>query len=207
MPFIQFYLSKYTLADAAGVGSTGMLVIDIALIAVLLICAFTDARQSKIFNVVTFPAMLAGLVLNGGLGAMAGAGASGLVWALLGWAVGRAIHWVPWMLGFAKAGDVKFLAAVGALKGWAFCVFGFLYGAAAFGILILPWLAWRGELRGVGRNIGQYFQMGLLTRSAPDAPAPTVTKKFVPWGVGLAVGFFIALIIEWSVGRPVWVQF
>jgi prepilin peptidase CpaA len=118
-----------------------------------------------------------------------------------------AIQWVPWMLGLAKAGDVKLLAAVGALKGWAFCVFGFLYGALAFGLLILPWLAWRGELRGVGRNITHYFRLGLMTRSAPDAPAPTVTKKFVPWGVGLAIGFFIALILEISLGRAIWVQF
>lgn len=207
MPFLEFYLSKYTIAEASSVSSSGVLVINLVLVAVLVICAVTDARESKIYNVVTFPAMLAGLLLNGVFGYLAGAGFTGLVWALLGWAVGMAIQWVPFMLGLAKAGDVKLLAAVGALKGWAFCIFGFLYGAAAFGFLILPWLAWRGELRGVGRNIAHYFRLGLMTRSAPDAPAPTVTRKFVPWGVGLATGFFIALIIEISVGRPIWIQF
>lgn len=207
MSFFEFYLSKYTLAEAASVGAAGTLIINLVLVAVLVICAVTDARESKIYNVVTFPAMLVGFVLNGLFGVLAGTGATGLIWALLGWAVGMAIQWVPWMLGLAKAGDVKLLAAVGALKGWAFCVFGFLYGAAAFGFLILPWLAWRGELRGVGKNIAHYFRLGLLMRAAPEAPTPTVTKKFVPWGVGLAVGFFIALIIELSLGRPIWVQF
>ena len=61
------------------------------------------------------------------------------MWALMGWAVGMGIQWVPFMLGFAKAGDVKLLAAVGALKGSAFCIFGFLYGAIAFACFCRGW--------------------------------------------------------------------
>ena len=105
----------------------------------LVTCAYTDTRYSKIYNKFTFPTMFAGIALNGAFG-----GGQALLWALFGWAVGMGIQWVPFMLGLAKAGDVKLLAAVGALKGAWFCAFGFLYGAAAFGIIILPWLAMRG---------------------------------------------------------------
>ncbi|HEX8463146.1 MAG TPA: hypothetical protein VF627_00885, partial [Abditibacterium sp.] len=115
--------------------------------------------------------------------------------------------WIPFMLGLAKAGDVKLLAAVGALKGWAFCTFGFLYGAVAFGLISLPWLLRRGELRGVGRNLKSYAQIALVTQSAPDAPRPTVTKKFVPWGVGLSLGFFFALGLEIFFNKPFWFTF
>jgi prepilin peptidase CpaA len=198
-----YYFSKWSGAEV-GVTSTGMLLIDTALIAVLLTCAITDTKRGKILNIVTFPAMFIGLALNGAFG-----GTSGLVWALLGWAVGMAIQWVPFMLGFAKAGDVKLLAAVGAFKGWAFCLFGFLYGAAAFGVLLLPWLARRGELKMVGNNIRGYFATAALTQSVPEAPAPTVTKRFVPWGAGLAIGFVIALVLERTLatGRPTWINF
>lgn len=199
--FFAYYFSKFT-SNSIGVSHFGVLVIDAVLLAVLVICAYTDAKKSKILNIVTFPAMGLGLALNLIFG-----GGEAFVWALLGWAIGMGIQWVPFMLGLAKAGDVKLLAAVGALKGWAFCLFGFLYGAVAFAVLILPWLARRGELGAVGTNIRNYFHLAAITQSAPDAPTPVVVKRFVPWGVGLAVGFAIALVIEWVYGSPTWLKF
>jgi len=183
----------------AGLPQQGVWILDAMLLALLAVCAYTDGRAGKIYNKYTFPAMLLGIGLHFLFG-----GAEALKWSLLGWGVGMAIQWVPFMLGLAKAGDVKLLAAVGALKGWAFCSFGFLYGAVAFAVLILPWLARRGELKEVGRNIGGYAKMAAATGSAPDAPAPVVTKKFVPWGVGLCMGFAIALAIEVASGRALW---
>lgn len=194
-----YYFSKYTGAEAVALSPAALLIINSVLVAVLAICAYTDGTQGKILNKVTFPAMLAGLLLNGIFG-----GSAGLLWSLIGWAVGMAIQWVPFMLGVAKAGDVKLLAAVGALKGWAFCLFGFLYGAIAFAVLILPWLARRGELKEVSQNLRNYFAIAAVTQQAPDAPAPVVTKRFVPWGVGLAIGFFIALILEMTIQKPLW---
>src|SRR4051812_37571054 len=111
----------------AGVSPLGVNIINVLLVAFVLTCAYTDTRTGKIKNIITFPTMLLGIVLNGVFG-----GGQAMVWALFGWAVGMAIQWVPFMLGLAKAGDVKLLAAVGALKGAWFCSFGFLYGAAAF---------------------------------------------------------------------------
>jgi len=199
---MSYYFSKFSGADAAGLSQTAVLLIDSVLVVLLVTCAVTDTKRGKILNIVTFPSMLAGLILNGAFGHT-----TGLVWALLGWLVGMAIQWIPFMLGFAKAGDVKLLAAVGALKGWAFCLFGFLYGSAAFGLLIIPWLARRGELKMVGENIRGYFMAAGLTHAVPDMPVPTVTKRFVPWGLGLAIGFFIALAFELAIGRPIWINF
>ncbi len=182
-----------------GLPVSGVWVCDLVLAVFLFLCAYTDGTQSKIYNKFTFPAMLAGLVLHLGFG-----GLDSLLWSLLGLAFGFGIQFVPWRLGLAKAGDVKLLMGVGALKGWAFCAFGFLYGAAAFGLISLPWLLRRGELKAVGQNLKGYAEMAMLTQSAPDAPAPVVTKKFVPWGVGLCVGFFIALALEIWLGKPFW---
>jgi len=185
-----------------GIAPTGILLLNIVLVWLLFTCAYSDARYSKIWNKVTFPVMALGLILNYSFG-----GLHGLFWAGIGWAVGMGIQWIPFMLGMAKAGDVKLLAAVGALKGWAFCCFGFLYGAIAFALLILPWLAMRGELGAVGNNIKNYFHLAIVTVSAPDAPTPVVEKRFVPWGVGLSIGFFIALIFELIWKRPTWIAF
>ena len=185
-----------------GLSLPGVVLCDLVLVIFLAICAYTDGTRSKIYNKVTFPAMLAGLLLHGVFG-----GLSGLGWSLLGWAVGMGIQWIPFMLGLAKAGDVKLLAGVGALKGWAFCTFGFLYGAVAFGLISLPWLLRRGELKKVGHNLKNYVEVALVTQIAPDAPTPTVTKKFVPWGVGLSLGFFCALGLEIFFQKPFWFSF
>ena len=182
-----------------GVSFFGVLLCNLVLVVFLAVCAYTDSTRHKIYNKVTFPAMLLGLVLNGAFG-----GFDGLLWSLLGLVFGLGIQWVPMMLGVAKAGDVKLLGGVGALKGWAFCTFGFLYGAVAFALISLPWLLRQNELQGVGQNIRNYFALALMTRSAPDAPRPTVVKKFVPWGVGLSAGFFVALALELALGVPFW---
>jgi prepilin peptidase CpaA len=194
---MDLFLSHFTAKDALGLTSWQVLAINALLSLVLVICFVTDWRQGKIFNKVTFPAMLAGILLNGAFG-----GANGFKWALVGWAVGMGIQWVPFMLGFAKAGDVKLLAAVGALKGPAFCIFGFFYGAIAFSLL-LPWLAKKGELAGVMQTLKNYTATAAVTQSAPEPPAPTV-RRHLPWGPGLVVGFFIALVMELAIGKPFW---
>lgn len=199
MDFLAFYFGKWSSSEVP-VNTFGIVVINLVLLAVILTCAYTDTKTGKILNKVTFPAMILGLALNTIFG-----GANGLIWSFIGWTVGMAIQWIPFMLGFAKAGDVKLLAAVGALKGWAFCTFGFLYGAAAFGFILVPWLAKRGELRGAVGNITTWFSLAALTQSAPDAPAPTTTRKYVPWGLGLVIGFIIALIMEVMTGRAMWI--
>lgn len=195
--YFQFFSS-----GQYGLPLIGVWLCNIALAIFLGYCAYTDGKFSKIYNKATFPAMLVGLLLHGIFG-----GFSALLWSLVGLAVGLGIQWIPFMLGLAKAGDVKLLMAVGALKGWAFCCFGFLYGAAAFGIISLPWLLRRGELKGVGQNLKHYAQLAMVTQTAPDAPTPTVKQKFVPWGVGLSIGFFIALGLELTLGKPFWFSF
>lgn len=196
---MEFYLRNFS-SSAVGVSPIGVWACNLVLIGLLAYCSYTDGTRGKIYNKVTFPAMGLGLLLNWIFG-----GTTGLGWAILGWGVGMAIQWIPFMMGLAKAGDVKLLAAVGALKGWAFCSFGFLYGAAAFGLISLPWLLRRGELKGVGRNIKNYAAIAAISYTKPDAPTPTVTKKFVPWGVGLSIGFFIALILEIVMGKSFWI--
>ncbi|MBW3636218.1 MAG: A24 family peptidase [Armatimonadetes bacterium] len=196
-PYFQHFSSA-----SWGLPPIGVVLCDLVLGVFLLICIYTDGTKGRIYNKVTFPAMLAGLLLHGIFG-----GLSGLGWSLLGWAVGMGIQWIPFMLGLAKAGDVKLLAGVGALKGWAFCTFGFLYGAVAFGLISLPWLLRRGELKAVGRNLKNYVEVAVVTQIAPDAPTPTVTKRFVPWGVGLSLGFFFALGLEIFLKKPFWFSF
>lgn len=92
------------------------------------VCAFTDYKFRKILNMITFPAILVGLLywtINEGLQGVFTWGA-GLV-------VGLLLLIVPFVLGGMGAGDVKMLAMVGALAGAKFVFMSFLFGAVLAG--------------------------------------------------------------------------
>lgn len=197
---MQNYLHLYTSKDA-GITPMGSWVLDFILVVFLAYCAFTDGTRAKIYNHATFPAMLAGLLLHFIFG-----GASGLLWSFTGLGLGFVLVVMPFILELAKAGDLKLLMAIGALKGWAFCGFGFLYGAIAFGLIAVPMLWRKNELAEVGETVKGYVAVATTIQGAPEAPARVSKRKYLPWGVGLCLGYFVALILELAFGHPFWFQ-
>jgi prepilin peptidase CpaA len=90
------------------------------------VATMTDWREGKIYNKLTFPMMLVGLILNTALGDWR-VGVFGLVAA-------TALHWTLWRIGVQKAGDAKLLMAVGALMGPRFM----LEASAWYAVLYVP---------------------------------------------------------------------
>ena len=180
-----------------------LVVINLLLCTLLFIAAYTDATRGKIYNYLTFPTMVAGLILNAAFweaGVTAAGAAAGLKWAGIGLAVGLALLFVPFALGGTKAGDVKLLMAVGALKGWDFVFVGFLYGAVLFGVAAVLILARRGKLGGTVSNITNWFYGLVILQSKPELSPPADDSKY-PYGISLAIGFFGALILQYTLGR------
>ena len=111
-----------------------------------------DIRTRRIPNELT--AALAGI----GLG-LSAAGVSGIpVWAsMLGFVVGLALMMPGHVLGATGAGDVKLMAAVGAIVGPALVVTAFLFTAVAGGVLAVVVAARRrrlsATLAGTGRLV------------------------------------------------------
>jgi prepilin peptidase CpaA len=175
------------------------MLVDILMVVTAFIGAFTDAKSGKIYNVLTFPVMAAGLAVNGGL-----AGWQGLHTALLGLGVGLVLQWVPFWLGLIKGGDVKFLAAAGALKGPTFVFWGFLYGAALFGLYATLVLMKQGKLKQSLRNIGEYLKSWVVLKAETE-PGQPASLTYMPWGVGLAVGFLVCLLLELTTGTPYYI--
>jgi len=82
----------------------------------------TDSRTGKIPNVLTFPLMVAGLALNGWWFGASGAGYSFFALCL------GIVFYLPFaMVGAFGMGDVKLMAAIGALGGVRFVIGAFLY--------------------------------------------------------------------------------
>lgn len=117
------------------------------LIAVLVIGAgvaatVIDIRQRRVPNVLTMGVASLGLVLAmGGLGTVTVGGALG------GLALGLALLLPAHVFGATGAGDVKLLAAFGALLGPADVFDAFLRAAILGGVMALVVALWRGRLR------------------------------------------------------------
>ena len=179
--------------------------VKVLLLVTGVVVSITDLRCRKIHNVVTFPMMLVGLALNAAPRDLRLAAGDWHVGAY-GFAVGFGLMFVPFALGMLKAGDVKYVAGVGALGGPWVALFTFLYGSLAHGVLCLGVLLRRGETREAFRNIGYYFSRSVLVMKPVDFEART--QGHVPFAFSLALGLVATLACVARIGNvfPLWVE-
>lgn len=158
-----------------------------------LICAVTDIRRGKIYNKVTYPAVAVGLGLSFLLSPPVPlTSAAGIVGALIGYGL-------LCKIGGMGAGDVKLMAAVGALKGLPFVFFSsfYIFCAASFAGLLV--LAWQGRLLPVAKWVAGT----LLASVIPGAHPPRLEggMTMMPFGPFIFVGTSACVILESVYGR------
>jgi prepilin peptidase CpaA len=103
------------------------------LVVALLIATYTDLRQGKIYNKLTFPGIAAGFLLNTLFGGPRGSWHSACgIGVALGMALALAVCLGPAFGG----GDLKLMAVIGALRGPEFALWAMLYTALAGGVLV-----------------------------------------------------------------------
>src|SRR5690349_371597 len=103
---------------------------QVAAVVVAGVAVFFDLRARRIPNILTFGAAALAIVAH----AIDG-GASGALAAIAGWLVGAAIFFPVFALGGIGAGDIKLLAAVGALLGPAAAGWVCLFTGIAGGVM------------------------------------------------------------------------
>ncbi len=161
------------------------------LLALLLCCAFTYVAKGKVYNAVTLPALFVGLVLSA---AMDGLPTDGhyLRESLVGLAIGGGFLGVFFLLRGLGGGDVKFMAAIGALSAnWRFTVVAMVYTAFVGGIMALILLVWKKQLMtGLGRSLA----LIVSPRRGRSGTAPE--RLTIPYGLALAVGTLWAWMAE-----------
>lgn len=108
---------------------------------VLTIAVVTDIRTRKIYNWLTFPAILLGIVFNAWEH-----GWPGMLFSLEGVGVACLSLVLFALLGGMGAGDVKLLWAVGAMMGPGFTVWALLFTTLAGGVIGILFAARRGVL-------------------------------------------------------------
>jgi prepilin peptidase CpaA len=152
---------------------------DVLLVAFVAGMIFTDMRWRRIPNVVTYPTMLIGLALSAL--EVPGDAARGVIDHLIAVVAVFAVGY-PIVAGrMLKSGDVKFLMAVGALRGSSFVLYSALYGSLVGGLIALCYVAVR-----------RLVPAGAAGRSS----VAELMKSWIPYGVALGIGCLLTLWLE-----------
>jgi prepilin peptidase CpaA len=156
-----------------------------------------DIRERRIPNFLVFPAALSGLIIN-----LLWRGWGGLAFGLKGLGVAFLLLFIPYLVGGMKAGDVKFLMAIGAFTGATDVVRALLatvlcyplFAAVAVmkeGKLRITWL----RFRRIWWNFLGFFvpSLKLYAIRLDTQDDKSITSVKTPFGVAIAIGTLIAI--------------
>jgi len=160
------------------------------LLALAIVCVYTDLARGKLYNWVTVGGLAVGLagayLLDANL-----PGFPHLINAALAAAVGAGILLVVYLMGSLGAGDVKMMAAVGALAPFAgragvssigFVIVALMYAALVGAAIAVCVLIWQRRLaQGLKSSLRALFTL----RAKPADGAPVTT---IPYGVAIGTG-------------------
>ncbi|HPN92949.1 MAG TPA: A24 family peptidase [bacterium] len=166
------------------------LTINIALAVLVAASVATDIKLRKIHNAVTMPAILSGLILNA-----LNDGASGAMFSLYGILLATGMMALPFIMKGIGGGDLKMLAAIGALKGHEFVFIVFVAGGIMGGIIAALSLNTRAKRKA---SINQIKNMCLTfgQESASVARIDTQdSSNAIPYAVAIATGTAVAILV------------
>ena len=175
-------------------------IVEIALGLLVLAGAAWDLRSRRVPNGLVLAGFLFGVALNSFL-----YGESGLWSALLGAALAILVYLPIHALGGIGAGDVKLMAAVGALVGPANWIRIFIFTAAAGLLLAVVAMIWKHRLGRTLSNLagilGQLAQGRAPRRRNPEWYYQSGVALTFPHAVTIAIGCVVYLVAA-SAGSP-----
>ncbi|MBN2381499.1 prepilin peptidase [bacterium] len=175
----------------AYISSETLIVIHSAvLLIVVLINGVTDLLLNRLFNVVNYSAIILGLLLNCVWGIDA------LVLAALGLFIGFVLFFCVYLFAGIGGGDVKFMAAIGAIgiprfhesvAGYPFILWACFYSLLAGGLIAIVAIISNGRLMKSLRNITRTV-LSFMLPTFVTVPLKPEDSLVVPFGFGIALG-------------------
>lgn len=168
-----------------------MQLLDLLVFVLIGICGVTDVQAGKIYNKVTYPAMLVGFAWNALV-----PDAVGIKSSLQGFAVAAVLLGVLTILGGMGGGDAKLLAAIGAMKGYPFILDVLFYSFLLGGAFAIAVAIWQKRLWATLRRVGHMLFAATVLRVRPvEDPEAKMSYK-IPFGAAICVGTLWAQLVE-----------
>ncbi len=161
----------------------------IILISALVAASLTDIAHQRIPNLITYPLALFGLLYH-----LQASGMNGLILSFSGILAGAGLLLLFHLLGGMGAGDVKLMAAVGAILGPTGVFTAFLYSALIGGLYAVVILYRHGALREVLGRIGSALT-GLVLATGLEMPVNKSFTRLPRLCYGLAISLGTALAV------------
>jgi prepilin peptidase CpaA len=159
------------------------MIIKFVLITALLISLITDIKNRKILNVVTLPAIIIGFIYYTTV-----QGLDGLLFSGKGFLIGLSLLLIPYLLGGMGAGDVKLMAAIGALMGTTFVLYSFVYIALIGGFISVFLIM---KKNGIKNSLKSFFFQIFYLRGNLGSILFSKDKSssiLFPYGVAIVLG-------------------
>ncbi|MBM7661638.1 prepilin peptidase CpaA [Bacillus mesophilus] len=163
--------------------------INFVLIVILLVSLYTDLKNRKILNIVTLPGIVIGFMLN-----LYISGLEGFLFSGKGFLLGFGLFLIPFLRGGIGAGDVKLMAAIGAMKGATFVFHAFLYTAIIGGLISLFLIVKKMGLTQSFRYM--FFTFALFGGNAGTIQQSSSKDMSFPYGIAICIGTIMA--IKWG---------
>ena len=171
---------------------TTELVIYGVLLSGLLAAGITDLRSSRVPNLITFPLALFGLVFH----TIADSG-NGIVFSLEGLCLGFGLLLGFYVYGGMGAGDVKLLAAVGAVVGPLNVFVGFLFAALLGGLYAVAIMVWYLGLSGTAERIMFLFVSTVFVRVNVAASLEETSLPKLRYALVIGLGTLMGQENQW----------
>lgn len=117
--------------------------------------------------------------------------------SLLGWLVGLGLLILPFLVGGMGAGDVKFLAAIGAWAGGKVALYTFLAGAILGGLWLCGRLLWQQGWAGFKQTwskAGARLFVGLFTGQWWKEETSQTDPTAIPYAIPLSLGYLLVTL-------------
>ena len=170
-------------------------IIPILAVAVAGFAAMVDVREGRIPNRLTYPAAIAGLLLQGLLH-----GWKGLLLSLVGGVLFGGVFMLFYIIRAVGAGDVKLATALCCILGFPNFFTAMFATAVAGGVLAVVFMMWSGRIVETLRNTlwvaAFHAQNGLQTHPTVNLDNPSAVR--MPYGLAFAAGTFYWAIFTHS---------